>query len=64
MGVTSKATILAGAILLMIAGIAIVRFLVHEVVRFMEISAILVVIILVLAWLVARKSEQPTANQP
>jgi hypothetical protein len=48
----------------MIVGIAIVRFLVHELVRFMEISAILVVIILVIAWLVARRSEQPTADMP
>jgi hypothetical protein len=39
----------------MIVAIAVVRFLVHELIRFVEISAILVLIILVLAWLVARR---------
>jgi hypothetical protein len=64
MGVMSKSAILAGALLLIIVTVAVVRFLVHELVRFVEVSAILVVIILVLAWLVARKSEQPEVSEP
>jgi hypothetical protein len=64
MGVLSKSAILAGALLFIIVGIAVVRFLVHEVIRFVEISAVLVVIILVLAWLLARKSGQPTVSKP
>lgn len=59
----SKSAILLGALLLMIVAIAIVRFLVHELIRFIEISAILVLIILVLAWLVARKSGQPGTSK-
>lgn len=51
----SKSALLIGAFLLMIVAIAVVRFLVHELIRFVEISAILVLIILVLAWLVARR---------
>jgi hypothetical protein len=64
MGVISKGAIFAGALLLIIIGIAILRFLIHELVRFIEISAILVVIILVLAWLVARKSGPTTVSRP
>jgi hypothetical protein len=64
MGVMSKSAILAGALLFIIVTVAVVRFLVQELVRFVEISAILVVIILVLAWLAARKSGQPTASKP
>jgi hypothetical protein len=63
MGVISKSAILAGVLLFIIVGIAIIRFLVHEVARFIEISAVLVVIILVLAWLLARKSGQPTVSK-
>ncbi len=59
----SKSAILIGAFLLMIVAIAVVRFLVHELIRFVEISAILVLIILVLAWLVARRRE-PGASKP
>lgn len=61
---SSKAALLAGTVILIAVVLAVVRFLVHEVVRFVEISAILVVIILVLAWLVARKSGLPTAGKP
>ncbi|MGA9140898.1 MAG: hypothetical protein WBZ29_11780 [Methanocella sp.] len=60
----SKSAILIGALLLMIIAVAVVRFLVHELIRFVEISAILVLIILVLAWLVARKSGQPGVSKP
>jgi hypothetical protein len=60
----SKSAILIGALLLMIVAVAVVRFLVHELVRFIEISAILVLIILALAWLVARRSGQPGASKP
>ncbi len=60
----SKSAILIGALMLMIVVVAVVRFLVHELIRFVEISAILVLIILVLAWLVARRSGQPGANKP
>ena len=60
----SKSAILIGAFLLMIVAIAVVRFLVHELIRFVEISAILVLIILVLAWLVARRSGEPGASKP
>ncbi len=64
MGGISKSAILIGALLLMIIAVAVVRFLVHELIRFVEISAILVLIILVLAWLVARKSGQPGVSKP
>jgi hypothetical protein len=64
MSMSSKATLLVGTVILIAIVLAIVRFLVHEVIRFVEISAVLVVIILVLAWLVARKSGQPTAGKP
>lgn len=64
MSMSSKATLLVGTIILIAIVLAIVRFLVHELVRFVEISAVLVVIILVLAWLVARKSGQPTTGRP
>jgi hypothetical protein len=64
MGGISKSAILIGAFLLMIVAIAVVRFLVHELIKFVEISAILVLIILVLAWLVARRSGQPGASKP
>lgn len=60
----SKSAILIGAFLLMIVAIAVVRFLVHELIRFVEISAILVLIILVLAWLMARRSGEPGASKP
>jgi hypothetical protein len=60
----SKSAILIGALLLMIIAVAVVRFLVHELIRFVEISAILVLIISVLAWLVARRSGQPGASKP
>ncbi len=64
MGVLSKSAIFAGALVLIVVGIAILRFLIHELVRFVEISAILVVVILVLAWLVARKSTPPATSKP
>ncbi len=64
MGVLSRSAIFAGALVLIVVGIAILRFLVHELVRFVEISAILVVIILVLAWLAARKSGPATTSKP
>jgi H+/gluconate symporter-like permease len=64
MGVISRGAIFGGALLLIIVGIAILRFLIHELVRFVEISAILVVVILVLAWLVARRSAPPTTSRP
>ncbi len=56
---SSKAALLPGTVILIILVLAVVRFLVHEPVRFVEISAILAVIILVLTWLVARKSGRP-----
>jgi positive regulator of sigma E activity len=61
---SSKAALLVGTVILIAVVLAVVRFLVHELVRFVEISAILVVIILVLAWLVARKSGRPAASKP
>ena len=64
MGVVSKSAIFAGALVLIVVGIAILRFLVHELVRFVEISAVLVVVILVMAWLVARKSGPPATSKP
>lgn len=64
MGVISRGAIFGGALLLIIVGIAILRFLIHELVRFVEISAILVVVVLVLAWLVARRSTPPTTSRP
>lgn len=64
MSMSSKATLLVGTVILIAIVLAVVRFLVHEVVRFVEISAVLVVIILVLAWLVARKSGQPGGSKP
>jgi hypothetical protein len=64
MSMSSKATLLVGTVILIAIMLAVVRFLVHEVIRFVEISAVLVVIILVLAWLVARKSGQPTVSKP
>ncbi len=61
----SKSAILIGAFLLMIVAIACCRgVLVHELIRFVEISGILVLIILVLAWLVARRSGEPGASKP
>ena len=64
MGALSKSAIFAGALVLIVVGVAVLRFLVHELVRFVEISAILAVVILVLAWLVARKSTPPATSQP
>ena len=61
---SSKATLLPGTVILIILVLAVVRFLVHELVRFVEISAILAVIILVLTWLVARKSGRPGVSRP
>jgi hypothetical protein len=63
-GVITKSGILLAAIFLIIVVLAVVRFLVHELVRFVEISAILVLIILVMAWLLARRAGGPTANKP
>ncbi len=64
MGILSKSAIFAGALLLIVVGIAVLRFLVHELFRFIEISAVLVIVILVLAWLVARRSGPTAASKP
>jgi hypothetical protein len=42
---------------------AIVRFLVHELITFIEISTVLIAIILVLAWFLAKRSEKPAAGK-
>ena len=51
-------------IIAIIVALAIIRFLVHELVRFIEISAVAVIIILALAWLLGRRTASPTAGRP
>ena len=64
MGVITKSWLLLLTIIAIVVVVGIVRFLVHEMIRFVEISAVLVLIILVLAWLLARRSGQPTVSKP
>ncbi len=63
-GVITKSWLLLLTIVAIVVVVGIVRFLVHEMFRFVEISAVLVLIILVLAWLLGRKSTQPKVSQP
>ena len=51
-------------VIAIIVALAVIRFLVHELVRFIEISAVAVVIILALAWLLGRRTARPTAGKP
>ena len=53
--------LMAGTIILIIVALAVVRFLVHGLVRFVELAAVLVVVIFVLAWILARKIKQLSA---
>ena len=65
MSILSKSSLALITLILIIVVVAVVRFLVHELIRFVEISAVLVLIILALAWLLARRAAKtPKAEAP
>ncbi len=58
----SKLVIYAGALLLIVMGIFIIRFIVHGLIQFVMIAAIFAAVLLAIFWLLTRKSGRPAAR--